>query len=221
MVYTKSEAKLGAVEASQKGSAPLLKALQIVISLGYIYGAHIGAADGPILGIKGLRIGMTRSEMFATMKGFECSAEAICTLSTAQRLLDVCGPAPRKECEDEVWQELEYGPVRPLFYSTIVRDGRLSNLSVTFQASGFSDVVAALTERYGTPAYTRTRTMQNRLGATYPNRVAGWSKGGLLMVAQEQPTTAGQSMIIVSSERWADDEKRDRLERAREAAKRL
>jgi hypothetical protein len=65
-------------------------------------------------------------------------------------------------------------PIRVLalyYYS-----GKLETISIAFDEKYFSQVAPALSEKYG-QGTVRSETLQNRMGATFENRILSWRRG--------------------------------------------
>jgi hypothetical protein len=65
-------------------------------------------------------------------------------------------------------------PVRLLllyYYS-----GKLETISIAIDEKYFSQVLAALSEKHG-PGSVKSETLQNRMGATFENRIVSWRRG--------------------------------------------
>ena len=71
---------------------------------------------------------------------------------------------------------------------------KLENISITFKSDHFSKVVSALSKKYGT-GKIKTKAVQNRMGATFENRMHSWSIGNNTLTAKQYSTDLNSSTV--------------------------
>ncbi len=88
-------------------------------------------------------------------------------------------------------------PIRVLllyYYS-----GKLETISLTFDEKHFSQVAAALVEKYG-QGNSRSETLQNRMGATFENRILSWRRGQATLEAKRYSGKLDASGVMYRSD---------------------
>lgn len=88
-------------------------------------------------------------------------------------------------------------PVRVLalyYYS-----GKLETISIAFDEKYFSQVAPALSEKYG-QGTVRSETLQNRMGATFENRILSWRRGQATLEAKRYSGKLDTSSVMYRSD---------------------
>lgn len=88
-------------------------------------------------------------------------------------------------------------PIRVLvlyYYS-----GKLETISIAFDEKHFSQVAAALSEKYGQGTLT-SETVQNRMGATFENRILSWRRGQATLEAKRYSGKIDTSSVMYRSD---------------------
>ena len=119
------------------------------------------SAEESSLDFKGIALGSDIASIEGSSR-FSCRdpqnpiADRICSLNFGER------------------ETIAGAPVQALmlFYYS----GKLETISISFDSKHFSEVAAALTEKYGTGS-VKTQTIQNRMGATFENKIHSWRRG--------------------------------------------
>lgn len=156
------------------------------------------AADG--FDMKGWRLGMTRAELVAAERRFECQP-------TGSDCFLIRGD--------------DYGPARPRGYVARFVDDHAVAFNVSLPIEAFDLVVASLEARYGPPTKRAVGTVQNRAGATFPDRTVEWRRAGETLVAHEHSGTVDDAAVTLTSDAGARDLERQRQAAARAGAGRL
>ena len=73
--------------------------------------------------------------------------------------------------------------------------GKLEMISLTLDPKHFSDVVGALTKRYGT-ASLATETLQNVTGVAFENKIYSWRRDQATLEAQTYGRNLETSSVI-------------------------
>ncbi len=90
-------------------------------------------------------------------------------------------------------------------------DDSLQIITIFFHEKYFSDIVSALTEKYGVGTVTES-TIQNRMGATFDDKILIWRKGSAFVRAERY---AGQ--IDMSSVFYQTDSSIEKLKKQNES----
>jgi hypothetical protein len=77
--------------------------------------------------------------------------------------------------------------------------GKLETIGITFDEKHFSQVGAALEEKYG-QGNLKSETLQNRMGATFENRILSWRKGEATLEAKRYSGKIDTSSVIYRSD---------------------
>lgn len=88
-------------------------------------------------------------------------------------------------------------PIRVLllyYYS-----GKLETISIALDEKHFSQVAAALSEKYG-QGNSRSETLQNRMGATFENRTILWRRGQATLEAKRYSGKLDTSSVMYRSD---------------------
>lgn len=88
-------------------------------------------------------------------------------------------------------------PIRVLalyYYS-----GKLETISIAFDEKYFSQIVPALSEKYG-HGTVRLETLQNRMGATFENRILSWRRGQATLEAKRYSGKLDTSSVMYRSD---------------------
>ena len=88
-------------------------------------------------------------------------------------------------------------PIRVLalyYYS-----GKLESISIAFDEKHFSQVAAALAEKYG-QGNMKSETLQNRMGATFENRILSWRRGEATLEAKRYSGKIDTSSVMYGSD---------------------
>lgn len=88
-------------------------------------------------------------------------------------------------------------PIRVLalyYYS-----GKLETISIAFDEKYFSQVAPALSEKYG-QGTVRLETLQNRMGATFENRILSWRRGQATLEAKRYSGKLDTSSVMYRSD---------------------
>jgi len=88
-------------------------------------------------------------------------------------------------------------PVRVLalyYYS-----GKLESISISFEENQFLQITAALSEKYG-QGKARSEAIQNRMGATFENKILLWRRGKATVEATRYSGTVDRSSVVFRSD---------------------
>lgn len=74
-------------------------------------------------------------------------------------------------------------------------DGKLQTISISFDAKNFTQVADALKEKYGEGSL-KTEEIQNRMGATFENRIVSWRSPGATLEAKRISGKIDRSSVL-------------------------
>lgn len=77
--------------------------------------------------------------------------------------------------------------------------GKLETIYIAFDAEHFTEVVDALTEKYGTGS-VKTETMQNRMGAMFENKIYSWRRDNATLQARRYASRLDRSSVMYSTD---------------------
>lgn len=173
--------------------------MKLAVAVAFLVLAAPAHADGGF-DVKGWRLGMTRAELVAAEPRFQCKPSG-----------PDCFLIPGDE----------YGPTRARGYVARFVDDRAVALHVVVPSEAFAPLVASLEARYGPPAKRVAGTVQNRAGATFPDRTVEWRRGAETLVARERSANVDEAAVTLTSEAGDRALAREREAAARAAAARL
>jgi hypothetical protein len=99
-------------------------------------------------------------------------------------------------------------------------DGKLQTISISLEAKHFSQVAEALKEKYG-EGNSKTETIQNRMGASFENRIVTWRKPGAILEAKRFSGKIDTSSVMFRTDVAIEEFNRRRGSTAKEQAKDL
>ncbi len=170
----------------------------------------IAATSTHAMDIKGITIGMPASAVLQKYPHLKCAPMS--------QNREVCGdsrPAD-KPTYKMVAPELEtYGGERVLGFLVGMGEGEVRLVSIKLETSKYEAVSAALVERYGKPASSRTSTVQNRMGAKFDQEERIWQAGEYRLLAKRRSSSIDQMEVSLSTESVMKQD----AERAKEKAK--
>lgn len=73
--------------------------------------------------------------------------------------------------------------------------GKLEIISISLDTKHFSEVTAALTEKYGA-GNVKTEAVQNRMGATFENKIYSWRRDNATLEAKRYSSKLDRSSVI-------------------------
>lgn len=145
--------------------------------------------------IKGIAIGMPASAVLAKYPYLKCAPMS--------HNREVCGdsrPAD-KPTYKMVAPELEtYAGERVLAFMVGIGDGDVRLVTIKLETRHYDAVSAALTERHGKPASSRTSTVQNRMGAKFDQEERIWREGEARLMARRRSSMIDQMEVSLSTE---------------------
>jgi len=94
---------------------------------------------------------------------------------------------------------------------------KLETISVTFNSESFFKVVAALKEKYG-PGEVRSEVVQNRMGASFENKIYSWRRGEAAIIARRYSGKIDRSTVNYVSDFALETSERRRSSTAKENA---
>jgi len=97
---------------------------------------------------------------------------------------------------------------------------KLETISIAFDPKYFSEVAAALTEKYGAGSVT-TEAVQNRIGATFENTIHSWRRGNTTLEATRYAGTLDMSSVFYRTDFALEEYGRRRGTTVKEKAKDL
>lgn len=109
-------------------------------------------------------------------------------------------------------------PVRVLllhYYS-----GKLERITVAFDEKHFSQVTAALMEKYG-QGQLKTEEVQNRMGATFENKTYSWRRGAATLQARRYSSKLDTSTVMYGTDYALKEFTRRKATSVKEGAKDL
>ncbi len=77
--------------------------------------------------------------------------------------------------------------------------GKIETISISFDSKHFSEVAAALTEKYGAGS-VKTEAVQNRMGATFENKIYSWRRGNATLEAKCYSSKIDRSSVMYRSD---------------------
>jgi hypothetical protein len=98
--------------------------------------------------------------------------------------------------------------------------GKLETISVAFDEKHFSQVSAALSEKYG-QGNIQTEAVQNRMGATFENRTLSWRRGATSLQAKRYSGQLDQSVVMYRSDYALEEFLRRRKSSVKDSTKDL
>lgn len=139
-----------------------------------------GSAQEPSFDFKGIALGSDISFIENTSR-FSCRdpqnpiADRVCSLKFGER---------------ETFASVPVEVLLLYYYS-----GKLEIISISFEAKHFSEVASALTEKYG-QGVVKTEGVQNRMGATFENKIYSWRRGNSTLEAKRYSSKLDRSSVI-------------------------
>ncbi|HAM59574.1 MAG TPA: hypothetical protein DCQ64_30860 [Candidatus Rokubacteria bacterium] len=167
--------------------------------------ASSGYAQEPPFDFKGIALGSDISSIENTSR-FSCRdpqspiADRVCSLKFGER-------------ETIAGASVE---VLLLYYYS----GKLETISISFSAKHFSEVAAALTEKYGAGS-VKTEAVQNRMGATFENKIYSWRRDNATLEAKRYSSKLDRSSVMYRTDFAQQEFARRRGTTVKEKAKDL
>jgi hypothetical protein len=180
---------------------------------------NIGA-QGPPLEIKGVPIGASMDELQAKIPGFTCAASG-CILLVSSYVSKQCGSGASSNCLLKAWEPLKFGPAFPKYYRAEFKDGKLARVSVTIDQGLAGQVIIALTEKYGKPSTDDVKSIQNRAGATFDNRVATWVRDDGEIKVEQRSGSINDGDVTISAKGYNEAATKEIVDKAKASAKGL
>jgi len=163
------------------------------------------SAEEPPFDFKGIALGSDIASIEGTSR-FSCRdpqnpiADRICSLKFGER------------------ETIAGAPVQVLllyYYS-----GKLETISISFEPKHFSEVAAALTDKYGAGS-VKTEAVQNRMGATFENKTYSWRRGNATLEAKRYSSKIDRSSVMYRTDFALQEFERRRGTTVKEKAKDL
>lgn len=136
-------------------------------------------AEGSPLDFKGIALGTDISSIKSTSK-FSCR--------------DIQGPMADQVCHLNFDENETIAGVPVELLVLIFFSKKLETISVTFNSESFFKVVAALKEKYG-PGEVRSEVVQNRMGASFENKIYSWRRGEAAIIARRYSGKIDRSTV--------------------------
>jgi hypothetical protein len=172
-------------------NSPTLKHL-IVAAL--FFSATTGFAAGEKLSFKGVELGSNLAQIASNPK-FDCR---VVTTPIADK---ICSLRPHEK------ETIAGAPVDSLFY--FYDQTGLTGIVVNLEEKHFQPVVAALTDKFGTPSL-KTETVKSMKGIAFENRTYQWIKPEGSLKADRYAGRLDKSVI-----RFTDDKAAQRIQQRR------
>ena|GEM_PF-869433 len=142
--------------------------------------SSVAFAQEPSFDFKGILLGsdisaVERSSRFSCRSTKDPIADRICSL---------------KSDEKETIAGMRLHSLMLYYYA-----GKLETISISLDEKHFSQVIAALVEKYGQGA-TRTEQVQNRLGAAFENKIYSWRRNNATLQAKRYAAKLDTSEVI-------------------------
>jgi hypothetical protein len=77
--------------------------------------------------------------------------------------------------------------------------GKLESIAITFHPKFFTEVAAALVEKYGSGSVT-TKTLQNRMGASFENKIYSWRRNDATLEARRYTSKLDTSSVTYATD---------------------
>jgi hypothetical protein len=159
---------------------------------------------------------MTSSVCFAqeplVFKGFPIGAPKKAVIAAYPKPLvpckEDCTWSPFDLCYPDLGQCIKpfrYGGITPSLMTMKFRNDKLVEVRLSFGSMQFEALAAAMTERFGQPTEVKNEAVQNRLGATFDNRILLWTRGdAILRITKRWSTVDDGSMHFVGTQYLKD-----------------
>jgi hypothetical protein len=204
----------------------LKKALALPFTFVFAVSA-LAQSDG--FDFKGVPLGSSVEAVQSKYPEFYCEktprnplGDAACHLEEEQKCFLEQGPYPdNRSCRDAVKKARTYAGVAAAHIDLRFYEDKLSMASVTFAPDRFSDVVAAVREKYGEPHSTNTESVSNRAGATFENHIYEWKKAGTTIRAEKYSSRLDRAAIKIFSDSFFTEFEKRKGTKAKEGAKDL
>jgi len=180
------------------------------LALALLAAAGVAQAQTPPLEFKGVQLGAAVADLKATMPQISCS-DSMCRLSPWDYARKQCPGTDQRhfDCMSSFIEPLKFGPAIPTNYTVMLRDGLVMSVTIRFPSVTFSQMVLALSEKYGAPTTDRVEPAQNAAGATFDNRVATWERPDGRIKAEQLYLTRETSGVSIHDARltaaWASE----------------
>lgn len=165
----------------------------LLLAASLLAAASACAEDGK-LAFKGVELGSSLAQIASNPK-FDCR---VVNTPIADK---VCSLRPREA------ETIAGAPIDSLFY--FYDQSSLTGIVVNLPEKHFQPVVAALTEKFGTPSL-KTETVKSLKGAAFENRSYRWSKSEGSLLAERYAGRLDKSVI-----RFTDDSAAQRIQQRR------
>jgi hypothetical protein len=172
-------------------------------------------ADEP-LSFRGFELGAARAKMIEALPGSTCG-----TLTCTWRSSDCLKGGRSKPEYDECIRTMKYGPITPSYATATFQADQLVSVMVEIPTFSFETYVTALTEKFGPPSSETTEQLQNRMGATWPNRIVVWSRGDARFRITQRSLGIDTGSIMFVSTEYLRQQDAERKARAKASAKDL
>jgi len=171
-----------------------LKTLNYLIGATLLFATAQAFAEGDKLGFKGVELGSNLAQIASNPK-FDCRV--------------VSTPIADKVCSLRVREKetIAGAPIDSLFY--FYDQTGLTGIVVNLDEKHFQPVVAALTEKFGSPSL-KTETVKSLKGVAFENRTYRWSKPEGSLQAERYAGRLDKSTI-----RFTDDGAAQRIQQRR------
>ncbi len=151
-------------------------------------------AEAEKLGFKGIELGSSQAQIASNPK-FDCRIVPTPIADT------VCSLRPREK------ETIAGAPLDSLFY--FYDQTRLTGIVMNLPEKHFQPVVAALSEKFGSPSL-KTETVKSYKGAAFENRIYRWTQSAASLQAERYAGRLDKSAI-----RFIDDSAAPRVQKRR------
>lgn len=178
----------------------------------FIAAAFVCSANAEPISLKGLAIGMTKGQMEEFAPGFGRT----CVEHLERNGVIPCGFSEGSSTRPLSLATLAGAQVKS--WVMLMSNGALSMVMARFPASEFDGVVAALTEKYGRPKSIEKTSVQNRMGASFPQIEITWRQDGTTLVAKKLDLNIETMSVQLTSDESAARAVEDAKARAKKNA---